>query len=173
MLYSAIGLFVVVFVMLLGLALFSKPDYKSIHSEISELANVIHEQYRKRPDYWGLATKQIIKSGSVPEKMLRSGKIFSSIGREVLIGGNNSGDAVMPAGRQFMLSMDNISRTVCVELAQNVAELTANPALDFVQIENESGTYQFSWSGENSFLNLPKKAADICANRNVFSWIFN
>lgn len=162
-------------VLLVALCFFwlKSPDYKQIHYEVSELAKAIRGQYQKRPDYWGLNTQKIINEGFISEKFLRNEKIISSLGREFIIGSNAQGDTVMPSGRQFVITIADISRNACEGLLKQANISTADPSLDAILIQNDDENSEFGWSEENNFSKLTKNAKSICKNRNKISWRFN
>lgn len=172
-LYSALAIISLILIGYLGISILKKPHYKDVHQEMTELATLVHQQYQKRPDYWGLNSEKILKNESLPTPMKKHQKIVSHIGREIIIGSNVDGDMVMPGGRQFMLTMDNLSRNVCIGLLSDIETLKTDPAWESLIVYNENGTTEFSWSADNSLADLPHKASEICVNRNKISWLFH
>ncbi len=149
-----------------------KENYANVEQEIFEFSNNIRNHYKLKPDYWGLNNENVIKNSLAPKQLVRNKKIMSSIGREYIIGQNENGDTVMPSQRNFMLTLDNLSKKACKKIATLKIANENHFGLQKVIIGNNSGIHEFEWGSDNP-LPVSKEDADKnCENKNRISWVF-
>lgn len=164
--------------LLLGalLLFFLKPDngkaFISVQNEIMLLADNIHKHYQVRPDYWGLSTETAIKNKLVPADLLRGDKIINSLGKEFIIGQDIEGNVVMPGSRQFIITIPNISKSVCLGLLALPLTQEQNLSLTAVSIKTADTVADFTWGGDLPLPISESTAQKYCKNHNTLSWIF-
>ena len=113
--YVVVGL-VLTTAMLLLFTTYPKNDLTIVKQEVSKLADNIRNHYKSKPDYWGLNSQSAVNFA--PKNMIRNDKIVSAMGREFVVGQNEVGDTVMPSQRSFMISINNLSKKACRQIAQ-------------------------------------------------------
>lgn len=140
--------------------------------EINELGNIVRNYYKVRPDYWGLSTANAIKNNLVPAKMVRGNKIISALGKEINVGQDVNGTMIMPGGKRFIISINNISKSVCVAMLPDSSAQAGNPALTAINLISGDKVFGFEWGGQLP-LPITKELADkYCQNNNTISWTF-
>ncbi len=140
--------------------------------EINELGNMVRNHYKVRPDYWGLSTENAIKNNLVPEKMVRGNKIVSALGKEINVGQDVNGTMIMPGGKRFIISITNISKSVCVAMLPDNSTQVENPALAAVNLISGDKVFGFEWGGQLPLPITPELADKYCQNNNTISWTF-
>lgn len=152
-----------------------KPDNKvftTVKNELLSLSDNIHKHYQVRPDYWGLNTETAIKNNLIPETLLHNGKVFSSLGKELIIGQDLEGNVVMPASRQFMITIPNIGKSACVGILSLPLEQKEILSLNKITLIADGIVYDFSWGGQLSLPVDTELAKQYCKNHNSVSWVF-
>ena len=150
------------------------PNKKVIQAqdEIFRLAENIRQEYKKRPDYWGLSTQSVLQSKIAPASMLKSGKLFSTIAKEVFVGADENGSVIMPGTRSFYIVYKGLSKKNCVDMASYPMSEQSKLGLLSVTIVNEQNEIVFQWGGEYSLPIDKKDAARICRQKNTILWNF-
>ena len=92
-----------------------KNNYVEVKNELVMLSESIRKQYKTKPDYWGLNKSNVVDFA--PKDMIINNKVVSSIGREFIVGQNELGDIVMPSQRNFMITLANLNKKSCQDIA--------------------------------------------------------
>lgn len=167
----AIGILLIATLMLLfGTA--PKNKFAQVQNELTLLSDSIRDFYRKKPDYWGLNNVTAIKNKIAPADLIRNEKILSSIGREYIIGQNQNGDTVMPAQRNFMITLSNLGKTACKKIAVFTFNDENHFGLQKIVINNSKEDIEFEWGGKNPLPIEQNVANKHCSNKNSVSWVF-
>ena len=166
---------VLIFAICLLLLIFSKPDNipNLAMEEISEITANVHDNFKKKPDYWGLSTAYAIENELAPQKMLKEEELISVTGGKVLIGIGEEGNIAMPGTQSFDIVYTNLSRRNCVILASYNLDYTSKLGLLSIRIKNHSKDITFSWGGENDLPIDIAQAKDNClSSDNTIIWSF-
>lgn len=140
--------------------------------EINELGNMVRNHYKVRPDYWGLSTENAIKNNIVPAQMVRGNKIVSALGKEINVGQDVNGTMIMPGGKRFIISIANVSKSVCIALLPDNLTHAENPALAAVNLILGDKVIGFEWGGQLPLPITPELADKYCQNNNTLSWVY-
>jgi len=142
--------------------------------QIEQLADVIRNHYKSRPDYWGLSTAEIIKSKIYPEDMtVVNGILLGYFGNSVEVGMDFSGTPVMPTIRDFIITYRNLTKEQCSALASDRFRKSFWLGIKNVAIINNSSVHYFGWDNKESGLPIDKnKATELCANGGAVSFKF-
>lgn len=140
--------------------------------EINELGNMVRNHYKVRPDYWGLSTENAIKNNIVPAQMVRGNKIVSALGKEINVGQDVNGTMIMPGGKRFIISIANVSKSVCIALLPDNLTQAENPALAAVNLISGDKVIGFEWGGQLPLPITPELADKYCQNNNTLSWVY-
>lgn len=146
--------------------------YSVSQDELIALAGNVRNHYKIRPDYWGLNNESAVKNNLIPENMRRGQKAVSSLGREIIIGQDNEGNMVMPGGRNFMLTIANLSKPACLAMLSWRINPEANPGLIRIRLTETEKTTDFEWGGNPALPISADMAKIYCKNRNTISWTF-
>ena len=146
--------------------------YSAVEQELLELSGNIRNNYMQKPDYRGLNNQKLITDNIIPNQLLRNNKIMSSIGKEYIIGQNGKGDVVMPSQRTFMITLNNLNKKACQDIAMLQIGNEDTLSLQKVIINNASETFEFEWGSTNSLPISVNKANEVCASKNNISWVF-
>lgn len=171
-LFLAGALLVLLIISVMFLLPSRKDTFATAHEELVLLSANIRGHYSVRPDYWGLNNESAIKNKLIPPKILRGQKIVGSLGREILIGQDCEGNMVMPGTRYFMLTIENLSKKACIEMASSPFSTEEHFGLSKISIFNQEQTAEFEWGGKNSLPISVTEAEKYCQNRNSVSWVF-
>ena len=136
------------------------------------LAENIRKQYTKKPDYWGLSTQSVIQNAIAPKSMLRAGKLFSPVAKEILVGTDEDGNMVMPGTRSFYIIYKGLSKRNCIDMASHPMSEQNKLGLLSVTIANEENNVVFQWGGSNPLPIQKEKASKICQHKNIILWNF-
>lgn len=171
---TALAAAVLLVAILLAFLLFPRggENFEQAHQEVLTLAENIRNHYKTRPDYWGLDTRSALKNKIVPEKMQRKGKVYSSAGREIIIGQDGSGSIVMPGTRYFVITIANLGKKACTALAAEKFNTEGRLGLLSISIASSQEEHLFEWGGENPLPVSLQAAEQYCKNKNSVSWIF-
>ena len=167
--YVVVGL-ILITTMLLLFTTSPKDDWSIVNQEISILADNIRNHYKTKPDYWGLNSQSAAKFS--PKEMVRNDKIVSAIGREFIIGQNEVGNTVMPSQRNFMISINNLSKNACRQIAQFDIDDKNQYGLQKIIINTPTVKTEFEWGGKNSLPISSENANKFCDKKNTISWVF-
>lgn len=145
-----------------------KDTSTKIENELISLSESIRNQYKTKPDYWGLNKTNVVEF--TPKNLIKNDKLISSVGREFIVGQNENGDIVMPSQRNFMITLSNLNKKTC----RNVATINIDEHLSLQKIilRNGSDTTEFEWGRENSIPISRQIAKKQCSNKNSISWVF-
>jgi len=140
--------------------------------ELLSLAQNVREHYKVRPDYWGLSSESAIKNQIVPAQMLHGQKILNALGRPVILGQDPQGNMIMPGTRNFMISMSNLSKSACIELASREFGPDEHLGLLKITIFAPDQVFEFEWGGPFGLPISRDAAAQACKNLNTIGWTF-
>lgn len=172
--YVFIVLFAALLICFISL-LFSSPDNESekAMNELSELTENIHDNFKQKPDYWGLNTKYVIENGLAANLKVKDDTIFSILGNEILVGSDENGNIAMPGTQSFSIVYKDISRKNCVILASYNLDYAEKIGLLSITIKNVRETKEFSWGGNNELPINVNQAKDNClSSENTIIWTF-
>lgn len=168
-----IWLFSLIIIIIAGILLsFQRPPAEIIaaDNELVKITEKIRIYYRNRPDYWGLdndvALQQKFYVGELVE-----GKMLNALHKEIMIGGDGSGAKVMPGARSFKVAYQHLNKKECVELAAFRGKEQDKLGLISMSIQNDKGTYDFSWGNKGLPLNR-NQAKQYCQEENNIVWSF-
>lgn len=150
----------------------NKEIFSVAQNELISLADNLRHHYTIRPDYWGLDNESAVKNNLIPEKMRHAKKAISSLGREIIIGQDSAGNMVMPGGRNFMLTIGNLSKSACSAMLAWPLSPKEQPGLIRVDLTTADETTAFEWGTSHSLPITASTAEKYCKNRNTISWIF-
>ena len=154
--------------------LFSSPENNSEKAmeELSRISEAIHENFRKKPDYWGLNTQYVINNNLL-EDNVKGDKLISVSGNDILIGGDYQGAVIMPGSQSFNIIYKDVSRRDCVVLSSYNLDYAEKIGLLSITIINAHETKEFSWGGDNELPISVMQAKNICLNsENTIVWTF-
>ena len=143
---------------------------KKIKNELFELSETIRQKYQTKPDYWGLSKTSVIEIA--PQNMTINNKVVSSTGREFIVGSNEHGDVVMPSQRNFMITLANVNKKTCLDIATLDLDNEKHLSLHKIILRSEEKTIDFEWGKENNLPITKENAKKHCSNKNSISWIF-
>lgn len=153
-----------------GVVLYPAKDQKIVLSEVQEISENIRRHYAQKPDYWGLNTQTVVEKSLADQKQIRRGKIFSRIGREIIVGQDLNGSVVMPGQHFFVISIPNLSRDRCVEILSMPLDPSANLGLTNIVVASKDQTTELTW-GKNLPISV-EEASKICQSANTIGWRF-
>lgn len=165
-------------ILLLAVALYllfsvsPKNNFDTVQHELVSLADNIRNNYKTKPDYWGLNNESILKNNIAPKELIKNKKIISIIGREFIIGQNENGDIIMPSQRNFMITLSNLSKNACKNLATFNWQEENHLALQKIILRNDNETIEFEWGNSNALPIKEDLANELCSNKNIISWVF-
>ncbi|MBE6451019.1 MAG: hypothetical protein E7016_03530 [Alphaproteobacteria bacterium] len=169
MAYVVVGI-ILTTTMLLLFVKTPKDNFGNLINELTSLSETIRTHYKTKPDYWGLSKQSV--TNIAPKNLIRNNKIISSIGKELVVGQNENGDMIMPSQRNFMISMNNLTRYACENiLALEIAD-TNQYGLQKIVIRTATDTTEFEWGGKNPLPISQEEAKAHCKNKNSISWVF-
>ncbi|MBQ8870129.1 MAG: hypothetical protein IJ019_01985 [Alphaproteobacteria bacterium] len=144
--------------------------FEIVKKEIISLSESIRDSYKSKPDYRGLNTESVAEIA--PQELKRKNKIVSSIGREFIVGQDENGSIIMPSQRVFMISINNLSKKSCEQIAVlNILENNLY-GLQKVIIKNSDYQINFELGGEYPLPITEENADKFCKNKNTVSWVF-
>ena len=168
-----IWLMSIVIIIFFGVFLiFQRPstDVVSAYKELLETSDKVRTHYKNKPDYWGLNTTEAVKNKLFSGK-LTNNQIINSLGKYVIIGGDISGNTVMPRMRSFVIGYKDLTQKECIELASFIWKESDKLGLLSVQINTDNVEYNFDW-GEDGLPLSRSKAKQFCGEVNSLVWIF-
>ena len=78
----------------------------------------------------------------------------------------------MPAQRNFMVTLNNLSKSACKKIAVFTFDNENNYGLQKIIINDSNEDIEFEWGGKNP-LPIDQKMSDTyCSNKNSISWVF-
>jgi len=163
----------VALILLVGIILcLQRPRLEIIEAnkEIAKMAENIRAHYRNRPDYWGLNNGEVIKKNLYAGKM-NNNQIIGKLNKVIIVGGDAKGGQVMPGQRNFMLGYQKLNRAECEQLASFRWTEESKLGLISLTIENNAGTYEFSWGNKGLPLSR-SRAKRHCGEENSIFWTF-
>lgn len=147
-----------------------KDNYVEVKNELVMLSESIRKQYKTKPDYWGLNKSNVVDFA--PKDMIINNKVVSSIGREFIVGQNELGDIVMPSQRNFMITLANLNKKSCQDIATLDIDHEKHLSLHKIILRNEDISIEFEWGQENAIPISKGNAKKYCTNKNSISWVF-
>ena len=155
--------------------IFSSPSNESQEAmdELADLTTSIHDNFQKKPDYWGLNTKFVIDNKLIADSMIKDDKIISVLGNEIEVGADENATLSMPGTQSFSIIYKNISRKDCVILSSYNLDYAEKIGLINIKIKNTHETKEFSWGGDNKLPISIAEAKNNCLNsENSIIWTF-
>ena len=162
-----------VIILLLGLIFSFKRPPKEIIAADKELIKItekVRMYYRNRPDYWGL-DNETAKQQKFYLGEIKDDKMLNVLGKEILIGADDSGAQVMPGARSFMVTYRDLTHEECIELAVFQGREQDKLGLISMSIQNDKGVYDFSWGNKGLPLSR-SQAKQYCQEKNSIMWSF-
>jgi len=142
----------------------SKKD-ENAQEELRLITQNIRKHYQKSIDYRGLDTSVALEKNLIPMQMVRKGKIYSRLKNEIVIGADEKGTAVAPAGAFFSVSYMGINQKKCVRLISEPFDISLG--LVSIRLLTAQGERVFSYGGEFSLPVLTQDALKFCQNKNT------
>ena len=141
---------------------------KQAGEQIVELAQNIRNQYKTRPDFWGLSTKEVIKRKIFSSGMVVVGnQLIGYFDNPVEIGNDEKGTPVMPTSRRFVVAYNGLNKQQCISLATLKFDPKFWLGVIAMDIKNENNMQTFDWSNKEFMLPAYKtEVKKICQNRN-------
>lgn len=167
-----------VFVLLccLLIIIFSSPNNipNLAMDEIVNMSSNIHNNFKAKPDYWGLSTEYVIDNKLADEKMIKEKKLVSVTGNEVVVGNTEDGFIAMPGSHSFDIVYKNLSRRYCVILSSYHMDYAEKIGLLNITIKNKSSEATFAWGSDGNKLPISvAEAKKHClSNENTIIWTF-
>ena len=142
--------------------------------EIVNISSNIHNNFKTKPDYWGLNTEYVIDNKLSDEKMIKDEKLVSITGNEVLVGNTESGFIAMPGSHSFDIVYKGLSRRYCVILSSYHLEYAEKIGLLSITIKNKSSEASFAWGADENKLPISvAEAKKHClSSENTIIWTF-
>lgn len=137
--------------------------------QVWSLADGIRQYYRTRPDAWGLSTLAIVQSKIAGAGMIADDNITNALGKDVLIGADSAGNVVMPGGRSFVITYNNLNYDECVEIASQPLNEKQQLSLTSMVIANDTESH-FIWGGKNLLPISLAAAKNSCRKNNLIAW---
>lgn len=119
--------------------------------EIFKLSEEIRQEYKLRPDYWGL----------------RIENVENVLGKNIVVGQGFEGNAAMPGAKSFDIVFFDLNRNECQ--AMSGFSLNKVDNLGLISISINSDENEFGWN------DLPIKSSDsarLCSDTNKILWRF-
>lgn len=139
--------------------------------DIFELSKEIRSYYADKPDYWGLSTKYLITGNVLSQRYIHGNKIILDGGLNVLVGSGEKAETVMPRVSTFDIVASGLNKAQCISYAESILSKEELVVVEQITIVNSSGTYLFSWGGENSLPVKKYASKDFCADTgNTLIW---
>ncbi len=137
-------------------------------NQVTILAKNICGAYKMRPDFWGLSTQEVIDQKLYPADMrVENGKLKGYFANDVEIGADESGMAVMPSMRSFVIAYNGLNKKQCVALASHQFEHDFWLSVSELTIKSNKSEQVFSWSSEEFALPAERKVVTkICDDVN-------
>ena len=141
---------------------------KQAGEQIVELAQNIRNQYKTRPDFWGLSTKEVIKRNIFSSGMVVVGnQLIGYFDNPVEVGIDEKGTPVMPTSRKFVIAYNGLNKQQCISLAALKFDPKFWLGVTAMDIKNENNMQTFDWSNKEFLLPANKtKVKGFCQNRN-------
>ena len=163
--FIILGGMIVVIVLMIVLMLQQRDiGAKEAGQQIELLAQNIRNQYKVRPDYWGLSTNEVTDKKLYPDSMtINGGKLLGYFGNPVEIGMDDNGATIMPTIRYFVITYRDLSKAQCSALASSRFNRNFWLGIKDIKIINGNDVYTFDWDSREMTLPIDRrKAADIC-----------
>ena len=148
-----------------------KSDIQPAGAQLSEVVNIIRNNFRTRPDYWQLSNAWLISQNILPSKMIQDNAIINLLDKPVFIGSGMSGQVLMPGAKSFDVAYQNLSYDECVGLSGY--EFLQNEVLGLISITIINGAEEnkYTW-GDGGLPLSPQTAQKICRDKNILIWNF-
>ena len=147
----------------------SKKDEGALQ-ELQVMTQNIRKHYQKSVDYRGLDTSVVLEKSLVPAQMVRKGKIYSRLKNEIVVGSDEKGTAVAPAGTFFSVSYIGVNQKKCARLISEPFDISLG--LVSIRLLTAQGERVFSYGGEFSLPVLTQDALKFCQNKNTIVLTF-
>ena len=169
---TLIGFFSVLAVVLLVSLWPQNTGQNETYAELSELSTKIRTYYKMRPDFWGLNTKEVALNNLLPSTMSFEGeKLKGFWGKEIVIGANENGDAVLPSQRNFVITYKGLNKEQCVALADKKIGENFWFGVEKILISSGEEKQFFNWGTTDFSLPANKKEVKkVCKNNNVVAF---
>lgn len=139
--------------------------------DIFELSKEIRSYYADKPDYWRLSTKYLIASNILSQRYIHGNKIILDGGLNVLVGSGEKAETVMPRVSTFDIVAPGLNKAQCISYAERILSKEELVVVEQITIVNSSGTYLFSWGGENPLPVKKYASKSFCADTgNTIIW---
>lgn len=159
----AVGIFVTVY------KIFDRYHQTAIVTQIRDLQKNIQQRYATASDYRDLTEDDIVQTlideRVIPYGMVSGGRIYNAYNGNVTLSGTQY---------DYTITFSDIKKAGCVDLL--AMSWTVNNTSDLVKLEVGGKTY--TWTGENTDLQLPVPLVDAGAlckdaqNQNTIKWTF-
>lgn len=147
----------------------SKKDESALQ-ELQVMTQNIRKHYQKSIDYRGLDTNALLEKNLIPAQMVRKGKIYSCLKNEIVIGSDEKGTAVGPAGTFFSISYIGVNQKKCARLISEPFDISLG--LVSIRLLTAQGERVFSYGGEFSLPVSKQDALKFCQNKNTIVLTF-
>lgn len=140
-------------------------------SQLVESVHQIRKSFAHKVNYWGLNTKFVVDNNILTNLSYSDGKIINALGKNVEIGQNENGDAVLPGERSFGIAYTNLTMGECIALSAYRFKQPEELGLLSITIINSDDRQVFDW-GEGDF-HLPisrQDAKKFCKNNSAVLW---
>ncbi|MBQ7660272.1 MAG: hypothetical protein IJS26_06035 [Alphaproteobacteria bacterium] len=142
----------------------SKKDESALE-ELRLIAQNIRKHYQKSVDYRGLNTSVALEKDLIPAQMVRKGKIYSRLKNEIVIGADEKGTTVAPAGTFFSVSYTGINQKKCAGLISEPFDVSLG--LVSIRLLTAQSEREFSYGGEFTLPVSEPSALKFCQNKNT------
>lgn len=155
-----------------GISCSSQNEIRPAARQLIRLVEIVHRNFRAKPDFWKLNTEWLIQNSMVPQDMLKDKKIYNALGKLVLVGSGVDGQMIMPGTKSFDIIYKDLSKRECVALA--AYEYPKNQTLGLISLTilNDENDKILVWDEENGLPLTTDKAAQLCRNKNILIWNF-
>lgn len=140
-------------------------------TQIELIAENIHRHFSSKVNYWGLSTKYVVDNNILTNWSYDNAQLVNALGKNIEIGQNENGDAVMPGDRSFVIAYRHLSMKECIALAAYRFERPEELGLLSITIKNKDHNQSFDW-GEGDY-KIPirrQETKKFCRNNSTVIW---
>ena len=142
--------------------------YNHVAKQTDELSQNIIRAYHTKPNYWGLSTEDVINRKIYPSGMKEAnGQLLGFLKKPVEIGADDSGTAVMPTSKNFVIAHNELSKKQCVGFGGHAFNEKFWLKVEKITIKNEDISQDFMWGDREYGLPIDKEILkNICRSNN-------
>lgn len=149
----------------------SQSDIRHNIADLFVIVDEIRSSYADKPDYWGLSTEKVVKGDIIPKHFIKNNRVVLSGGLRILIGNGIRAETIMPRTLTFDIIAPDLTKAQCISYVETALTKEQLVALEQIAINNDAGSYVFSWGGENPLPVQKYASKDLCSDgKNTIIW---